>query len=391
GYIRVAKCNIALGDANAALSVLRQANELEPTSKLVRDEVANANALIRCGEEVEKATFKRDFRTAIYHLDRALELATGCRLLKIMKAEYLVYLQRYSDAQEIVNEILQFDSANVDAIYVRGMCLYYQDNQEAAFTHFQHVLRLAPDHKKAKEIYKKAKLLKVKKEEGNTAFKKGNLREALNLYTEALAIDVNNKTTNAKLYCNKATVKAKLGKLEEAVDDCTAAINLSEGYIKAFLRRAKCYQDLEKHEEAVRDYEKVCKLDRSQENKRLLADAKVQLKCSKRKDYYKILGVSREASDDDIKKSYRKMALQHHPDRHANASDKEKQDHEITFKEIGEAYTVLTDAKKRAMYDRGQDINDGFERDPDVDPTQIFQAFFEQGGSNFNFAGHQNF
>ena len=45
-------------------------------------------------------------------------------------------------------------------------------------------------------------------------------------------------------------------------------------------------------------------------------------------------------------------------DRHASASEKEKREHEIKFKEIGEAYAVLTDSKKRAMYDRGQDIND---------------------------------
>lgn len=57
---------------------------------------------------------------------------------------------------------------------------------------------------------------------------------------------------------------SQLNKLEEAIEDCTAAINLDEGYIKAYLRRAKCYQSLEKHDEAVRDYEKVAKLDRSQ-------------------------------------------------------------------------------------------------------------------------------
>lgn len=53
-------------------------------------------------------------------------------------------------------------------------------------------------------------------------------------------------------------------------------------------------------------------------------------------------------------------------DRHANASDKDKRDHEIKFKEIGEAYSVLTDAKKRALYDRGHDLNDpegGFAHD----------------------------
>lgn len=58
-------------------------------------------------------------------------------------------------------------------------------------------------------------------------------------------------------------VLQQLNKLEQAVEDCTAAINLDEGYVKAYLRRAKCYQSLEQHEEAVRDYEKVAKLDRS--------------------------------------------------------------------------------------------------------------------------------
>ncbi|KAK7080726.1 DnaJ subfamily C member 7 [Halocaridina rubra] len=273
------------------------------------------------------------------------------------------------------------------------MCLYYQDNPEAAFNHFQHVLRLAPDHQKARDIYKKAKHLKVKKEEGNEAFKRGNFQEAFNLYTDALAIDPLNKHTNAKLYFNRATVGSKLSKLEEAIDDCTAAINLDEGYVKAYLRRAKCYQSLEKHEEAVRDYEKVTRLDRNQEHKRLLQDAKIQLKRSKRKDYYKILGVGKNASDDEIKKSYRKMALVHHPDRHANASDQDKREHEIKFKEIGEAYSVLTDTKKRAMYDRGQDINDpdgGFGHEGDIDPSQIFQAFFGGHGGH-GFGGHASF
>ena len=63
GYIRVAKCNIALGDANAALSVLRQAAELEAGSRAVRDETANAQALLRCTDETAIAKAKGDYRT----------------------------------------------------------------------------------------------------------------------------------------------------------------------------------------------------------------------------------------------------------------------------------------------------------------------------------------
>jgi molecular chaperone DnaJ len=65
------------------------------------------------------------------------------------------------------------------------------------------------------------------------------------------------------------------------------------------------------------------------------------------KDFYKVLGVEKNASDEDIKKAYRKLAMQHHPDRNKGDSKAEEK-----FKEISEAYDVLKDADKRAAYDR---------------------------------------
>ena len=66
-----------------------------------------------------------------------------------------------------------------------------------------------------------------------------------------------------------------------------------------------------------------------------------------KRDYYEVLGVSKDASADDIKKAYRKMAMKYHPDR--NPGDKEAEE---KFKEIGEAYEVLSDADKKARYDQ---------------------------------------
>jgi len=65
------------------------------------------------------------------------------------------------------------------------------------------------------------------------------------------------------------------------------------------------------------------------------------------KDYYEILGVSKSASQDDLKKAYRKLAMQHHPDR--NPGDKKAEE---KFKEISHAYDILSDEQKRAAYDR---------------------------------------
>ena len=65
------------------------------------------------------------------------------------------------------------------------------------------------------------------------------------------------------------------------------------------------------------------------------------------RDYYEVLGVGKDASADDIKKAYRRMAMKYHPDR--NPGDKVAEE---KFKEIGEAYAVLSDDQKRAAYDR---------------------------------------
>ena len=66
-----------------------------------------------------------------------------------------------------------------------------------------------------------------------------------------------------------------------------------------------------------------------------------------KKDFYDVLGVNRDASDEEIKKAYRKLAMKYHPDR--NPDSKEAED---KFKEGKEAYEILSDSQKRAAYDQ---------------------------------------
>src|SRR6185503_17204557 len=66
-----------------------------------------------------------------------------------------------------------------------------------------------------------------------------------------------------------------------------------------------------------------------------------------KRDYYEVLGVTRQATDQEIKSAYRKLALQYHPDRNPDNERAEE-----SFKEAAEAYSVLSDSQKRAQYDR---------------------------------------
>lgn len=122
-----------------------------------------------------------------------------------------------------------------------------------------------------------------------------------------------------------------------------------------------------------------------------IRQAELELKKSKRKDFYKILGVERDATDNDIKKAYRRLAIVHHPDKNpddVDAADK--------FKEIGEAYETLSDAEKRARYDSGEDLidpsdmfpggADGFPGGMNLNPEMLFNMMGGGGGGGFTFS-----
>src|ERR1700733_5281369 len=101
------------------------------------------------------------------------------------------------------------------------------------------------------------------------------------------------------------------------------------------------------------------------------------------RDYYEILGVTRAADADEVKRAYRKMARKYHPDvsKEKNAEDK--------FKEVQEAYEVLRDADKRAAYDQlGRDFRNGQQFRP---PPDWSQRFGQPGAGSQRFSDASGF
>jgi len=102
----------------------------------------------------------------------------------------------------------------------------------------------------------------------------------------------------------------------------------------------------------------------------------------KYKDYYKIMGLKRDATQDEIKRAHRKLARKYHPD------VSKEPDAEATFKEVGEAYEVLKDPEKRAAYDR---LDPNMQAGQEFQPPPNWDSGFEFRGGGFTDAGSSGF
>ena len=106
-------------------------------------------------------------------------------------------------------------------------------------------------------------------------------------------------------------------------------------------------------------------------------------------DYYNILGVDKKASSEEIKKSYRKLALKYHPDR--NHDSKCKEENETKFKQIGSAYEVLSDPKKKDIYDQfGEEGIKNMGGGTRGSPFDMFESMFSMGDPFSSFGGFSN-
>jgi len=395
GYLRLVRAALALGDVKACEGAIEGVDRNRLSFTLdINPEKIKLLQLKQLFNEITVAKSKKDHRKAVYLCERTSEIASGNIQLKMWKASALSSLGRHSEAQELCTEALQSDSKSVEAIYMYSVCLYQADTLERAVQFLRQSLQLAPDNPDCLSLYRKVKQLKDLREEAGIMFTSGKYSEAKINYLNCLEIvkapDLTNITIQSKLHFNLALIAQKKGDLDESLNSCKLAIELNPSYLKAVLHQAKIHTQKEMFEEAVRDYEAALKIDpKLKDIRRSLQEAKLSAKKAKRKDYYKILNIGKQATEDEIRKAYKKRALVHHPDRHAGATETVRSENEKQFKDVGEAYEVLSDPKKRVRYDQGHDLIDSPSADSydSFDPNTLFNVFFSQGGMGMGGGG----
>ncbi|GAB5356959.1 hypothetical protein AAMO2058_000332900 [Amorphochlora amoebiformis] len=380
-YQRGAASYCHLGQLDKAEELLKKGNRSNPYDLTIRNEIVKLTNLRKRKTELKQAVTQEKYGRAmliIPHLEKAItrDLDVGLLVLRTYLGN-----KTYQRALKYATEWYQFNKSNIELLYLRGKAFYHTGNSSLAQKHFQTVLKNAPDYKPAQDMYRLIKRMNRAKAQGTSDFKSGNYAEAVATYTKALQCDPDNKTFNIPVLSNRAAAYMRLREYEKAVEDLHTVIEDQPENLKAYLRRATCHQELQNHAGAVGDLERACKLDRgNREIRQRLHKAKLAKKKAERKDYYKILGVSQDASDRDLKKAYRKMALKWHPDKNTG-SESEAKEAEAKFKDVNEAYQILSDDQKRRRYDAGEDLDDmgGMGGAQGMHPD-IFNMFFGGGG-----------
>ena len=378
--LRSGKCNLRLGKLSQAEQSYMSVKALEPRNKTLKPDLKVLRS-VQMRFDRAKMFHEQDLPAKVVpNLIAVLEECTAADSIRLKLAMALIRETRYSEAASAVMPVLKTKPNHARALTIRAEALYYSCNSDLDLPCklLETALISDPDEELAKQLFKKAKSLQDAKTAGNAAFKCGKCTEAIAAYREALEVDPSHNLMAATLYSNIAAAYMKQKKWAEAAGACIKALDSSPKNQKALLRRAQCRTQLEQHAEAVQDYESLSQMDETnREYRQALRQAQLEVKKAERKDYYKILGVEKNATETELKKAFRKAAMKCHPDKVAPEG---REAAEIQFKELNEAHEVLTNKETRHRYDTGQDIEMDGGMGGGMDVGDLFAQFFGGGG-----------
>ncbi|XP_058450318.1 dnaJ homolog subfamily C member 3 [Malaya genurostris] len=316
---------------------------------------------------------REDFTTAIALLTQLLEMCPWS--VEIREARAQAYI-RIGDRLAAVSEyrsVNRLCQDSTEGYYTLSKLLYDLGDSASALKEIRECLKLDPEHKDCFPFYKKIKKVDKVHVDTQSALEEQRYSDCI-AYAEKLINlepDVPMIRYNGKQLLCSCLVKDE--QYSVAVSRCREALDIYQDP-EVMCDRAEAFIGAEMYDDAIHQYREALDVnDSHQRAKEGIERAQRLQKQAERRDYYKILGVKRSATKQEIVKAYRKAAQKWHPD---NYHGDEKKIAEKKFIDVAAAKEVLTDPEKRQQFDSG------------IDPLDPESNRFGGGGNPFHHFQH---
>ncbi|KAG0647360.1 subfamily C member 3 [Hyphodiscus hymeniophilus] len=310
-----------------------------------------------------------------------------------------------------LKHVLQMQAGQTEPhVQISAITFYALADFEHGMEQLRKCLHSDPDSKICKKLYRREKMLDKQLAQVNKLFEKKQYASGVKLLlpsgedvglVQEAKDDVKELREAGTIPQNApndlvAATVAMMKSYKKAIPFCDEALSFDEHSLYGLLSKANAHMEAENFDAAIETLKKAKEAHPgAQQIPQLLQKAQIELKRSKTKDYYKVLGLTRDADELQIKGAYRKMVKLHHPDK-AHRLGISKEDAERKMAQVNEAYEVLSDPELKQRYDQGDDPNDHEQQrhNPFQGGGNAFHGFGGQsgGGQQFNFKfGGQGF
>lgn len=374
-HIQLAKIRIKSGDWEAAREQFLLGGRTHSSQDIL--DLNGAEGASRLGTAAEK---DGDWETCVSQLSTAITVAPRAASLRESRAHCRLEMGVLESAITDMQHVLHLQPGDVTPhLKVAAMAFYSLGDLEMGLGQCRKCLQSDPDSKPCKRLFKWQKSLTKTLEKASKALQNAKPMSAIKVLVDSADEPGLLKELEDQIFAlqgegllpTSGPVELRQRVLEmicqayfetnskKAAQWCERTLEGNANSFYGLMQQGKGSLDLEDYEAAVRLFEQAAEVrpDKQEVVRPLLEKARIALKRSKTKDYYKVLGVSHDADDRQIKSAYRKASKQFHPDK-ATHHGLDRQEAEKKMAAINEAYEVLSDPELRSRFDRGDDPND---------------------------------
>ncbi|EON66941.1 hypothetical protein W97_06056 [Coniosporium apollinis CBS 100218] len=377
-------------------------------------ELLEAREASRLATEAER---KGDWEACVSQAGLAVMTAGSDLALRKLRARCRLEKGEVVEALSDLQHVLQIASGSIEPhLQVSAMSFYSLGETDKGLSQLAKCLQSDPDSKACMKLRKREKALDkrlknvkqlMEKRQFNSAAHQmipmgdapGLIQEVKEDVEKYKGEGIIHPKAPSGLYGSlvEMTCEAymEMNNNKRAQQYCEDALALNPTFLHGLIHKAQRHLDNDDFDAAIHTLNEAKEHHgNNQKIQKLLNEAQTLLKRSKQKDYYKVLGVSRDADDREIKRAYRKLSKLYHPDK-ASQQGITKEEAEKKMGAINEAYEVLKDPELKARFDRGDDPNNQeqghpFQGSPFGGQGGGPHFVFNQGpGQGFKFAGGQ--